>query len=231
MSQTNKDRTPNVRQMFSSIAHRYDLLNHILSFGIDIYWRKKAVSCLKLAKGDILLDVAAGTCDVSLEMTNTDGIKVTAADFSLPMLQVGKGKAAGKDIAIYCADAQRLPFKDASFNGSIIAFGLRNLPDRAVGIEEMRRVVKDGGRVVILEFSTPTNPVFKWIYYFYFTKILPVIGGIISGKREAYEYLPESVLKFPDKDTLKKMMEGAGLRDVIYKRLTFGIAFIHVGVR
>ena len=223
-----------IQSMFSTIAHRYDLLNKVLSLGIDRHWRKFAVNQLIKRDNAHYLDVATGTCDVSLEIINSlKGSKVTGVDFSEGMLARGREKVlnAGLDdrIHVQFGDATDLPFEDNTFEGSIIAFGIRNVQDYKKGIREMGRVVKSGCRIVILEFTTVQNKMFKPLYTFYITKILPFIGEVISGKKGAYKYLPDSMLSFPVPEEFKKAMEESGLQDVRYYKLTFGIVAVHVG--
>jgi demethylmenaquinone methyltransferase/2-methoxy-6-polyprenyl-1,4-benzoquinol methylase len=224
-----------IQNMFSTIAHRYDLLNRVLSLGIDRSWRKFAVSQLPMAENPVYLDVATGTCDVALEIIQQiSGSRVTGVDFSEGMLELGKVKVknAGyqERIDVRFGDASNLPFDDNSFNGSIIAFGIRNVQDYKKGISEMGRVVKSGGKVVILEFTTIQNRFFKPLYRFYITKVLPFIGEIISGKKGAYKYLPASMLAFPVPDELKNVMAETGLSDVRYYKLTLGAVAVHVGI-
>jgi len=223
-----------IQTMFSTIAHRYDLLNRVLSLGIDRSWRKFAVSMLPKAENPVYLDVATGTCDVALEiMQQIPGANVVGVDFSEGMLDLGKEKVKnsgyGDRIDVRFGDAANLPFDDNEFNGSIIAFGIRNVRDYKRGISEMGRVVKSGGKVVILEFTTIQNWFFKPLYRFYITRVLPFIGEVISGKKGAYKYLPASMLAFPVPDELKKIMEETGLTDVRYFKLTLGAVAVHVG--
>jgi demethylmenaquinone methyltransferase/2-methoxy-6-polyprenyl-1,4-benzoquinol methylase len=223
-----------IQNMFSTIAHRYDLLNRVLSLGIDRSWRKFAVSQLPMAESPVYLDVATGTCDVALEiMQQISGSRVIGVDFSEGMLELGKEKvinAGYQDrIDVRFGDASNLPFDDNAFNGSIIAFGIRNVQDYKKGISEMGRVVKSGGKVVILEFTTIQNRLFKPLYRFYIMKVLPFIGEIISEKKGAYKYLPASMLAFPAPDELKDVMEATGLTNVRYYKLTLGAVAVHVG--
>jgi demethylmenaquinone methyltransferase/2-methoxy-6-polyprenyl-1,4-benzoquinol methylase len=223
-----------IQSMFSTIAHRYDLLNRVLSLGIDRHWRKFAVRQLPKADNAHYLDVATGTCDVALEIINSiPGSRVKGVDFSTGMLELGKEKVMNAGLAesidVRFGDATNLPFEDNAFDGSIIAFGIRNVQDYKKGISEMGRVVKAGGRVVILEFTTVQNRLFKPIYRFYITKVLPFIGEVLSGKKGAYNYLPESMLSFPVPDELKQAMEETGLQDVKYYKLTLGAVTVHVG--
>ena len=224
-----------IQTMFSTIAPRYDLLNRILSLGIDRSWRKFAISQLPQAENARFLDVATGTCDVALEIIKRrpSGTKVVGADFSEGMLKLGKQKVIDAGLAdrieVRFADVTALPFDDNIFHGSIIAFGIRNVQDYKKGISEMGRVVESGGKVVVLEFTSVQNRFFMPVYRFYITKVLPFIGEIISGKKGAYKYLPDSMLGFPSPDEFKSAMEETGLTDVKYHKLTFGIAYVHVG--
>ncbi|MBC8413656.1 MAG: bifunctional demethylmenaquinone methyltransferase/2-methoxy-6-polyprenyl-1,4-benzoquinol methylase UbiE [Nitrospira sp.] len=224
-----------IQSMFSTIAGRYDLLNRVLSLGIDRYWRKLAVRQLKGGPDAHFLDVATGTCDVTLEIIKQcpPGVKVTGVDFSEGMLEFGREKIinAGlqERVNIRFADVTELPFEDGSFDSCIIAFGIRNVQDYKKGISEMARVVKKGGKVVILEFTTAQNKFLKMPYEFYIRRVLPFIGELISGKKGAYKYLPASMLEFPPPEELKMAMEETGLKDVVFNKLTFGITAVHVG--
>jgi len=242
-----------VREMFSNIAHRYDLLNRLLSMRRDIYWRKFAVrellkpvvSKANLTGGDsfvplttgFYLDVATGTGDCAIEILRQGGEKkkVIGVDFTPEMIYAGRKKVEREGlsgcITLLETNAMGLPFDDNYFDGAMSAFGVRNFSDIKKGIREMRRVVKEKGKVVILEFTNPSNKIFKKIYHLYFKRVLPFIGGIISGRRYAYQYLPDSVMEFPDQKELKKIMEKEGLKDVRYFNLTFGIVAVHVGVK
>ncbi|MBI5409855.1 MAG: bifunctional demethylmenaquinone methyltransferase/2-methoxy-6-polyprenyl-1,4-benzoquinol methylase UbiE [Nitrospirae bacterium] len=225
-----------IQTMFSTIAPRYDLLNRLLSLGIDGCWRRFAISQLPKVKNAKYLDVATGTCDVALEIVKRyPGAKVTGVDFSEGMLELGreKVKKAGchDRIDVRFADVTALPFEDNTFDGVTIAFGIRNVQDYKKGISEMGRVVKSGGKVVILEFTSVQNKFFKAPYRFYITKALPFIGEIISGKKGAYKYLPSSMLEFPGPEEFKKAIEETGLKDVRYYKLTFGVTAVHVGTK
>ena len=225
-----------VRAMFSGIAPRYDLLNHLLSINIDKTWRRKVRRVLEETLADpdaAVLDVACGTGDLSLELAGNAAASVVGTDFCRPMLEVAAEKtaAAAVNVPYIEADAMRLSFADNSFDAVTIAFGLRNLPNFENGIIELRRVLKPGGKLVVLEFTTPPIPGFRGLFNFYFTRVLPRIGGAVSGSRGAYEYLPDSVSKFPDQKRLAAMIEKAGFSNVSYKNLTGGIAAIHQGVR
>lgn len=223
-----------IRQMFGAIAPRYDFLNRLLSLGIDRRWRKKAVRLLKYSSGSRILDVATGTGDVALEIARTtpDSVRITGADFCSEMVELGKIKVAAskyaKRIDFTVAPCEDLPFPDNTFDSITIAFGIRNVVDRKLGLAEMWRVLKPGGRMIILEFSTPRSALFRQIYYFYFKQLLPVIGGLFS-KYNAYKYLPDSVIEFPSQHEFVKMIADAGFRTPHLHELTFGIASIYVG--
>jgi demethylmenaquinone methyltransferase/2-methoxy-6-polyprenyl-1,4-benzoquinol methylase len=221
-----------VRAMFSGIARRYDLLNHVLSMNIDKRWRKLVRKKLQsiLDRSDALvLDVACGTGDLSIELQSHAQAKVIGTDFCRPMLAVAATKDA--KIPFVEGDAMNLGFADASVDALTIAFGLRNLSNFADGLAEFHRVLKPGGRLIVLEFSSPVVPGFRQAFNFYFTRILPRIGGAVSGSRGAYEYLPDSVSKFPDQKRLAALMRETGFVDVEYTNLTGGIAAIHSGSR
>jgi demethylmenaquinone methyltransferase/2-methoxy-6-polyprenyl-1,4-benzoquinol methylase len=224
-----------IQSMFSTIAGRYDLLNRVLSLGIDRSWRKFAVKQLPGTENARFLDGATRTCDVALDIIkrHSPGTKVTGIDFSEGMLELGRGKikAAGLDdrIDVRSGDAASLPFEDNTFNGSIIAFGIRNVQDYKKGISEMGRVVKSGGKVVILEFTSVQSRFFQPVFHFYISKVLPFVGEIISGRKGAYKYLPDSMLDFPSPETFVKAMEETGLQNVRHHKLTFGAAVVYVG--
>ncbi len=225
-----------IRQMFGSIAWVYDLLNTILSFNFDKSWRKFAVKVSNVTPDAKVLDVCTGTGDLAIaysKVLNGSG-KVIGSDFCREMVRLADLKLKKRNLSdkvkVIEADTLHLPFQDNSFQVSAVAFGIRNVADLRAGVTEMMRITTPGGRVVILEFSQPVNPFFKAIYYFYFKKILPFIGKLISrSKYNAYSYLPSSVMDFPGRYGLKAQMESCGLADVkIYPR-TLGIVTIHVG--
>lgn len=225
-----------VRAMFSGIAKRYDLLNHLLSMNIDKRWRKLVRQKLQpiLDRPDgIVLDIACGTGDLSIELQSHAKARVIGTDFCRPMLAVAAEKNAkvSLNIPYVEADAMTLGFADATFDAVTIAFGLRNLPNFKDGLAEMNRILKPGGKLCVLEFSSPVVPGFRQAFNFYFTRILPRIGGAVSGSRGAYEYLPDSVSKFPDQKGLADLMRETGFDDVEYLNLTGGIAAIHTGTR
>jgi len=225
-----------VREMFSGIASKYDFLNHFLSVNIDKRWRRLVAQNLKevLEKPNAtILDVACGTGDLSLELRKSGPAEVIGTDFCRPMLAVAKEKNSKNNASIpYVeADGMNLSFANNSFDAVTIAFGLRNFSNWQEGLRELHRVLKSGGKLVILEFSTPIIPGFRQAFQFYFSNILPRIGGAVSGSRGAYEYLPNSVSKFPDQKNLAKLMSETGFFNVEYKNLTGGIAAIHLGVK
>lgn len=223
-----------IQQMFGTIAPRYDFLNRLLSFGIDRRWRRAAVRLVKVNEGGRVLDVATGTGDVALEIARTTppSVKITGADFSAEMVQLGEQKVASSPYAsridFKVAPCEDLPFPSDTFDSITIAFGIRNVVDRRLGLAEMWRVLKPGGRMIILEFSTPRSALFRNLYYFYFRRVLPMIGGLFS-KYNAYKYLPDSVLEFPSCEAFCEMMAGIGLKNVHCQTLTFGIASIYTG--
>jgi len=222
--------------MFAGIAGRYDLLNHLLSLNIDRRWRRVVSAKLRpvLDREDAtVLDVACGTGDLSIELNHKSKARIIGSDFCRPMLAVArsKGSDAVRAIPYVEGDAMRLPFGDKSVDGVTIAFGLRNLANVTDGLVELRRVLKSGGMLVVLEFSAPIVPGFGQIFNFYFSHILPRIGGAVSGSRGAYEYLPESVSRFPNQKKLAALIEEIGFGDVSYQNLTGGIAAVHTGIR
>ena len=228
--------------MFAGIAHRYDLLNHLLSANMDQRWRalvvRRVFAQLKdgtqLKRGLRLLDVACGTGDLSLALAAAGGDDaVTGLDFCRPMLDLAalKSKERARPIQYLEGDALRLPFADASFAVATIAFGLRNLSSVEGGLRELFRIVEPGGRVFVLEFSQPVVPGLSVLFDFYFWRVLPRIGGLLSGSRGAYEYLPDSVSKFPDQRRLAGLMREVGFEQVEFENLTGGIAALHVGTR
>ena len=218
--------------MFSGIARRYDLLNHVLSGNTDKRWRRKVRAMLEGVLADenaVVLDVACGTGDLSIELKTNAKARVIGSDFCHPMLAVAREKT--ERIPWIEGDALSMPFGDKSFDAVTIAFGLRNLANFRDGLVELRRILKPGGRLVVLEFSSPVVPGFRQAFNFYFTRVLPRIGGMVSGDRGAYEYLPDSVSKFPDQKALAALMRDCGFDDVEYRNLTGGIAAIHTGLR
>ncbi|HKJ93551.1 MAG TPA: class I SAM-dependent methyltransferase [Longimicrobiales bacterium] len=224
-----------VRRMFGAIAPRYDLLNHLLSLNTDRAWRRRAVNALLRDRTPTgrFLDLCAGTFDLALELARRPGFDgiVIGSDFALPMLRHGTPKTRGRPVLPACSDALRLPFPDGSFDGAMVAFGVRNLADLDAGLREAARVLRPGARLVVLEFTVPQWQPFRAAYLAYFRHVLPWIGRFVSRHASAYAYLPASVLDFPTTAVLAARMEKAGLRDVRWHTLSGGIAAVHVGVR
>lgn len=235
-SATTNEQAHRVCEMFATIAGRYDLLNHLLSGNIDRRWRRLVAKVLfpALSHGDArILDVACGTGDLSLTLFESGQARIVGVDFCRPMLTIAAAKSAKSEFRIPFVegDALALPFRDCSFEGATIAFGLRNLTSVEGGFNELLRVLKPGGRLAVLEFSKPKTPILRSIFRIYFTRLLPLFGGWISGSKSAYEYLPDSVSRFPDQAALATMMGLAGFTEVSYQNLTGGIAALHVGTR
>lgn len=223
-----------VRSLFNNIAPTYDVLNHLLSLGRDFYWRRTAVQELKGRKGWIL-DIATGTGDVAIEMVyqGNHQRKVFGLDFSGPMIKKAKQKVFQKGlsqtITLSLGDALFLPFRDNTFSASLIAFGLRNIVQKERALSEMIRVVQTGGKVVVLEFTFPRKGLMRRIYPIYFQRVLPRVGGLISGDRGAYAYLPESVFHFASVENYERLLQKAGLEKVRSRSLTGGVASLISG--
>ena len=224
-----------VARMFDSISGRYDFLNHFLSLGIDILWRKKAISLLRDLQPKIILDVATGTGDFSIEALSLKPEKIIGVDISEGMLEVGRRKMRKKKIdsiiELRLGDSENLPFTDNFFDAVIVAFGVRNFEDMKGGLTEMLRVVKPGGKVIVLEFSRPSKFPMKQLYSVYFTTILPLIGRWVSRDQAAYRYLPESVQAFPDGKDFVKILSDIGYKDPQCNPLTFGISSLYWGTK
>jgi demethylmenaquinone methyltransferase / 2-methoxy-6-polyprenyl-1,4-benzoquinol methylase len=221
-----------VREMFARVAPRYDFLNHLLSFNIDRYWRARTVQQLRswlAAPGARAIDLCCGTGDLTIALEKGGSATVFGSDFCHPMLIAARKKSPGPQ-RWFEADALRLPVRNASIDLVSAAFGFRNLANYEDGLAEMRRVLRPGGAAAILEFSQPPNPAFAALYGWYSTHILPQIGGILSGSRDAYSYLPESVRKFPTAEQLAERMRAAGFREVRFDRMTLGIVALHIGI-
>jgi demethylmenaquinone methyltransferase/2-methoxy-6-polyprenyl-1,4-benzoquinol methylase len=229
------DKPRYVQRIFSEIAPRYDLLNHLLSLNIDRTWRRRALRELAWDRypDGLYLDLCAGTLDVAALLARQVGFagRVIGADFAEPMLRAGQGKTPVQVVLPVAADALSLPLPDESARGAIVAFGLRNVADLDAALAEVHRVLMPGARFVILDFSTPRAPVVRTLYRAYFHHVLPAIGGAISGQRTAYRYLPRSVAHFPGASELARHMERAGFRRVRWYPLTMEIATVHVGER
>ena len=235
-SATTTEHADRVREMFASIAGRYDLLNHLLSGNVDKRWRRLVAQALRGTLEDRdarLLDVACGTGDLSIALSAAGQARIVGIDFCRPMLEIAarKNVDSGYKIPLIEGDALDLPFADCSFEAATIAFGLRNLASVEAGIRELLRVLKPGGSVAVLEFSKPRTPVLRSLFKFYFTKVLPKFGGLISGSKSAYQYLPDSVSRFPDQVELASLMKEAGFENISFRNLTWGIAALHLGTR
>ncbi len=222
-----------VEAMFDAIAPRYDLLNRVLSFGIDQGWRKKAVDLLRTDRPRRILDVATGTADLAIEALRLEPEQVVGVDISEEMLRFGREKLERRGlsprITLQRGDSERLPFEDGSFDAVLVAFGVRNYENLDQGLAEMRRVLRPGGALVVLEFSQPRAFPIKQLYGFYSAQVLPRIGGAISKDQGAYKYLPDSVARFPSGPDFLKRMEAAGYQNLLWKPLTFGVASLYKG--
>ena len=225
-----------IRKLFDNIAGDYDRLNHILSLNIDKSWRRKAVKEIAdTAEPLNILDEACGTCDFTIEIAkgSPQGSKVTGIDLSEGMLQIGREKCRKEGITaeLHTGDCEAMPYDEGTFDRIGVAFGVRNFENLPKGLTEMLRVLKPGGKLVILELSIPRNPIIRWCYKLYFLKILPAIGGWVSGNKSAYEYLPSSVLRFPAPEKFMEMMQEAGFEQVRKKSFTMGICHMYLGIK
>ena len=220
-----------VRDMFGAIAGRYDLLNNILSFGIDGMWRRELVALAKKDKPAVILDVATGTADLAIALKKAlPEASVVGVDFAPEMLEHGRSKVAKKnlDVTLEQGDGQNLAFKDNSFDLVTIAYGIRNFSDRQRGLDEFYRVLKPGGKLMVLEFPPPPKGLFGRLFRLYFLGITPYIAGFVAGRKEAYAYLGESVLNFYEPDVFAAMLQRSGFDKVRYKLQTFGVSALHV---
>ncbi|MCK5278487.1 MAG: bifunctional demethylmenaquinone methyltransferase/2-methoxy-6-polyprenyl-1,4-benzoquinol methylase UbiE [Cyclobacteriaceae bacterium] len=224
-----------VALMFNNISHKYDLLNHLLSLGIDIQWRKKAIKLLRPTNPKTILDVATGTGDFAIQSLSLNPEKVTGVDISDGMLEIGREKIRKKNldhiITLEHGDSENLLFKDNNFDAVIVAFGVRNFENLENGLAHMFRVLKKNGKVIILEFSKPASFPFKQIYSFYFKSILPIIGNVVSKDNSAYTYLPESVQAFPERSKFLDILNKTGFNHTECILLTFGICSIYTGIK
>jgi demethylmenaquinone methyltransferase/2-methoxy-6-polyprenyl-1,4-benzoquinol methylase len=220
--------------MFGMIAPRYDFLNHLLSLGIDTRWRRAAVERICCGKGGLILDIATGTGDMACAAADAteDSVRIVGVDFCGEMVEIARRKIAassyGKRIGLGIASCEALPFLDNTFTSATIAFGIRNVVDRKLGLSEVFRVLKPGGEFVVLEFSEPRAGVIRHLFGFYFRRILPAIGGLFSDTG-AYRYLPDSVARFPDRDAFASMLSDAGFTDIVQSDFSFGIVTIFTG--
>ncbi|QCR23302.1 bifunctional demethylmenaquinone methyltransferase/2-methoxy-6-polyprenyl-1,4-benzoquinol methylase UbiE [Pontibacter sp. SGAir0037] len=229
----NDGKKSQVASMFNNIAGKYDFLNHFLSAGIDIIWRRKAVSLLAPEKPKLVLDIATGTADFAIETLKLKPEKIVGVDISEGMLAVGREKLKKKGLShkieLRYGDSEKLPFEDNTFDAITVAFGVRNFENLSKGLAEMNRVLKPGGTAVVLEFSKPKAFPMKQLYHFYFKNILPVVGRIVSKDNAAYTYLPESVQAFPDGKDFISIFENVGFKSTKWHSLTFGISSIYTG--
>jgi len=224
---------PEVRAMFDRIVRRYDLMNRLMSLGRDVAWRRLAAREALAGGARQVLDVATGTGDLALELARQGAPRVVGADFSRGMLQLAADKIRGRgaSIRLLQADAMALPFPDGAFDACTVAFGLRNMPDYEAAVVEMSRVLRPGGRLVVLEMTPLRVPVLRTLFRWYFDRLVPLIGGLISGDRDAYRYLPTSVSAFPPAEELAAIMTRAGLAPVRYQYLMMRTVALHVGVK
>ena len=226
------ERAAYVRNMFARIAQRYDTMNRLMSVGQDVAWRRSVIVAAGLPPRARILDVATGTGDMLIEaLKRHPDARAMGSDFTFEMMQVGQSKRGAERIRWCAADALRLPFEDASFDAVTSGFGVRNFVDRETAFREQRRVLKPEGKVVCLEISKPPRNLLRPFFLLYFNRLVPVVGGFISGQRDAYTYLPQSVNEFLTPDELATIMQRAGLRNVTYRRLMMGTVAIHVGTR
>ena len=223
------------RDMFNAIARRYDLLNHLLSGGVDVYWRRRALNCALKAAPQRVLDLATGTGDFALAATRLKPQQVIGIDVAVEMLRLGAAKVAAKGpatrIELLVGDAEQLPFQNSTFDLVTGAFGVRNFGHIPSGLAEAHRVLKPGGQLLVLDFCEPTTPLFRQLYGFYFHKVLPLIGGLVSGQRRAYAYLPRSVGAFPQGPAFVELLVAAGFSQTRYTPMTWGIAAVYQGVK
>ena len=222
-------------RLFDDIAPTYDKLNHILSLNIDKSWRSKSVKQVLKGKHDVVLDIACGTGDFSIELAQKGVEKVIGVDISEGMMKIGmeKVKALGLEdkISMHVDDSESLSLEDNSIDAVTVAFGVRNFEHLQIGLNEMNRVIRPGGTVNVLELSVPSNPVLLWCYKIYFMHVLPFFGGLVSGNKAAYKYLPTSVMNFPKPDVFMSMLETAGFKEVKQRAFTFGLCRLFTGVK
>ena len=219
--------------MFDKIAPRYDLLNRLLSGGVDQIWRRKAIALLRKTRPRSILDVATGTADLAIMVARLDPDRIVGVDIAEEMLEIGRRKIRRKGLSdlieLRFGDAEKLPFSDNQFDAVLVGFGVRNFEDLPEGLTQMHRVLKSGGTLIVLEFSRPTAFPITQLYGFYGSRILPLIGKIVSGDEGAYTYLPDSIAAFPDGEDFLNVMRSVGFSGVRQHRLTFGIASIYFG--
>lgn len=226
-----------VKRHFNTVAHKYDFMNTLLSFGTHYSWKRTAVGMMKLKPGDEVVDVCGGTADLALMAANEMGSsgRVVLYDINWAMMVTGRPKVEASSFAhrieYVQGDAEKMSFADESFDAAMVGFGIRNLTHLEQGFKEMHRVLRPGGKLMCLEFSHPTTPWFRCLYDFYSFYIMPALGKVLAGSRHAYTYLPESIRVFPGPQELKEILEGIGFRRVTYRKLTDGIAVVHLGIK
>jgi demethylmenaquinone methyltransferase/2-methoxy-6-polyprenyl-1,4-benzoquinol methylase len=231
-----RDKRAAVESMFDSIAWRYDFLNHFLSFSIDRLWRKRAIRIIsRTHKNPRILDVATGTGDLAIASMRINPVEVKGIDISGKMLEIGIQKLARKGLSgkieLIHGDSENIPFKDCEFDVAMVAFGVRNFSDPLKGLREMLRILREGGMIMVLEFSKPSGFPFRNIYHFYFRKILPFFGKFFSKDKAAYQYLPDSVMQFPDNEKFLGLLKEAGFSETRQVKLTGGVASIYTAVK
>lgn len=220
-----------VKKIFDAIAFKYDFLNHLLSFGFDYYWRRKALKWSDLGSDSFLLDVACGTGDVAIEARKQGVSNIIGADYSHNMLDFFKEKSEWINGKLTQLAAEKMPFKDNTFTNITVAFGVRNFYNISEGFSSFYRVLKPGGKATIIEFRMPSNFFFKFLYKFYFKKILPIVGGFFSGNREAYAYLPKSVEEFDEKINMPELLKISGFSKIATHNMTFGIVQVVIAIK
>ena len=230
-----RDKKQQVHEMFNRIAFTYDFLNHFLSAGVDRHWRKIAIRMLSASSPKVILDVATGTADFAIEAVLLQPEKIIGVDLAENMLRIGEEKVRKmnleKIISLQQADSEALPFSENNFDAITIGFGVRNFMNPLKGLSEMHRVLKPGGKIAVLEFSKPKNFLVKGAFNFYFKKLCPLIGAIVSKDKKAYQYLHDSVKNFAEGREFLDMMETAGFKNTFQRKLTFGIASVYFGVK
>ena len=228
---SDRKRAARISRMFDRIAPTYDVLNHLLSANIDKRWRKRAVKKLGLTGTERVLDACTGTGDQAIALKAAGAAQVVGTDFAPAMIRRAREKA-GDGIAFHVADTTQLPFDEGTFDVATVSFGVRNLEDMDAGFRDLCRVLRPGGRLMVLEFTQPPNPIFRGLYYLYFMIVLPIVGNLVSGGADnAYAYLPRSVLAFPGPAALSRRLQAAGFATVDVETLTFGIACIHLATK